>query len=69
MYIAWSPEDKAWIVDFPDLPGCMAHGDTLEEAIACAQDASEGWLKVGKKHGFEDVEPVYFDLEYGIDRA
>ena len=26
MIIWWSDEDEAFIVDVPELPGCMAHG-------------------------------------------
>jgi predicted RNase H-like HicB family nuclease len=40
--IFWSEEDKAYVADVPELPGCMAHGSShgdalrnAEEAIAC----------------------------------
>ena len=32
--IYWSEEDNAFIVEVPELPGCMADGATVEEAIA-----------------------------------
>ena len=39
------PEDEGggYLVTFPDLPGCIADGDTVEEAIAEARDAFDAW--------------------------
>ena len=39
------PEDEGggYMVTFPDLPGCIADGDTVEEAIAEARDAFNAW--------------------------
>jgi len=31
--IYWSKEDDAFVAEAPELPGCMAHGKTYEEAI------------------------------------
>ncbi len=33
MVIQWSEEDNAYIVTVPELPGCITHGDTYEEAV------------------------------------
>ncbi len=32
--IYWSDEDQAFVADVPELPGCMAHGDTYDAALA-----------------------------------
>ena len=32
--IFWSEEDAAYVADVPELPGCMAHGNSHEEAPA-----------------------------------
>ena len=37
--------DGGYVAVFPDLPGCMTQGETLEEAIEMAQDARIGWLE------------------------
>lgn len=39
------PEDEGggYMVTFPDLPGCIADGDTVEDAVAEARDAFEAW--------------------------
>ena len=31
--IYWSKEDEAFIAEVPELPGCMAHGETPENAL------------------------------------
>ena len=37
------------VVDVPELPVCMTHGQTYEEAIQQGQDAVEGWIMVAKE--------------------
>ena len=38
--IIWrSDEDAAYVVDVPELPGCMAHGPTRHAAIKNAEAA------------------------------
>ena len=36
-------EGGGFLVTVPDLPGCMADGATIEQAVAEAQDAFEAW--------------------------
>ena len=43
--IFWSDEDSAFVADVPELPGCMAHGDTHEAALAAVKDAMALWLE------------------------
>lgn len=51
LVVSWSPEDDAFVVDVPELAGCMAHGDTPADAVAHAQDAIGLWLEVAKDMG------------------
>ncbi len=44
-------EGGGYLAEFPDLPGCMADGDTVEEAVHEAQDALESWIKVAMENG------------------
>jgi predicted RNase H-like HicB family nuclease len=37
-------ETTAWGVIVPDLPGCFSAGDTLDEALAAAQEAAAAWI-------------------------
>lgn len=34
----------SYLVDFPDLKGCMTEGDTLEEAQKYAKEVLNGWM-------------------------
>jgi len=38
-----------YLVEFPDLPGCLTEGDTLEDALGNAAEALSGWLFVAIK--------------------
>ncbi|MCD6055136.1 MAG: hypothetical protein K0R12_98 [Gammaproteobacteria bacterium] len=44
-------EGGGFLAEFPDLPGCMADGETIEEAIVQAHDALDSWLATAKLHG------------------
>jgi predicted RNase H-like HicB family nuclease len=54
MIIQWSDEDQAYIVTVPELPGCITHGNTYEEAARQGQDAIESWIMVA----LADNDPV-----------
>ena len=49
--IFWSDEDDVYVADVPELPGCMAHGDTYESALANAKEAIQLWLETAKEFG------------------
>ena len=46
--IFWSTEDKGFIAEAPDLPGCSAWGKTEAEAAREAQDAIAAWLQAAR---------------------
>ena len=54
--IVFSPGDECYVVNIPELPGCMTHGETQEEALKMAREAIEGYLEALVKHG--DPLPV-----------
>jgi predicted RNase H-like HicB family nuclease len=47
----WSEEDKVFIAEVPELPGCMAHGDTQEQALANAKEAIRLWIDTAREFG------------------
>lgn len=49
--IYWSDEDEAFVVDVPELPGCMAHGATREAALQAANDAIVLWIDTAREEG------------------
>ena len=54
--IYWSEEDQAFIAEAPELPGCMAHGDSHEVALSKIRTAMELWIETAKD--FKDPIPV-----------
>lgn len=57
MIIYWSKEDDAFIVEVPELPGCMADGKTYEEAIKNALIVIREWVETARELGREIPEP------------
>jgi len=55
--IYWSMEDQAFVAEVPELPGCMAHGSTYEEALVQIQLAMELWLETARKYNDPIPEP------------
>ena len=49
--IYWSNEDNVFIAEVPELPGCMAHGNSYEEALANAKEAISLWIDTAKEFG------------------
>lgn len=47
--ITYDPEYRGYVVDVPELPGCMSQGKTFDEARENIKDAIRGWLRVEKK--------------------
>ena len=44
-------EGGGYLLEFPDLPGCMADGDSPEEAIREGKDALHSWLETHRELG------------------
>ncbi len=51
MVIYWSEEDAAFIVEVPELPGCMTDGETYEAAVANAQHVIQEWIETAEELG------------------
>lgn len=49
--IFWSDEDDVYVAEVPELPGCMAHGNTYESALANAKQAIQLWIETAKEFG------------------
>ncbi len=55
--IYWSEDDQSFVAEVPELPGCMAHGDTYDTALSNIKDAMDLWIKTAKE--FNDPIPVH----------
>lgn len=51
--IYWSENDNKFIVEVPELAGCMADGDTAEQALKNAEIVIAEWLETAKEIGRE----------------
>jgi antitoxin HicB len=50
-------EGGGFLAEIPDLPGCMADGETIEEAVRNVNDAAVEWIAEAKKLGRQVPEP------------
>ena len=57
MEIVEDKEEGGFVVSFPDLPGCITCGETLESAVANAADAKKAWIEAALEEGVEIPEP------------
>ena len=57
MIIYWSKEDDCFIVDVPELPGCMADGKTYQESVTNAEIVIQEWIDTAKSAGRPIPEP------------
>lgn len=53
----WSTADGVFVAEVPELPGCMAHGDTQESALANVKEAMQLWLETAREFGDPIPEP------------
>jgi predicted RNase H-like HicB family nuclease len=55
--IFWSEEDGAFVAEVPELPGCMADGQTYQEALANAEQIIQEWIETAKELGRAVPQP------------
>ena len=57
MEIVEDKDEGGFVVTYPDLPGCITCGKTLEAAVANAADAKKAWIEAALEEGIEIQEP------------
>lgn len=57
LVIYWSEEDQSFVVEVPELAGCMADGETYEQAVANVQRIIEEWIETARELGRPIPEP------------
>ena len=55
--IHYSPEDECFLAAVPDLPGCIADGETPSEALKALEREIDLWIDVNKKRGISIPKP------------
>jgi predicted RNase H-like HicB family nuclease len=58
LVIYWSDEDKSFIVEVPELPGCMADGASYQEAVKNVEIIIEEWITSAHALGRHIPEPT-----------
>lgn len=55
--IFWSEDEQKWLVDVPELPGCMADGNTPIEVLENVEKVISEWLETANEAGREIPQP------------
>ena len=55
--IYYSREDEAYIAEVPELPGCMADGETTRAALENVENVIAEWIETARKLGRPIPEP------------
>src|SRR5437016_12103865 len=64
VHILWSVEDGAYIASVDELPGCLADGQSVDEALANLKTVAREWIEVATEEGREIPKPMTVqDLE------
>ena len=62
--IYWSDADAAFVAEIPELPGCMAHGSSREDALMNAESAIQAWIETAEEFGDPVPQPKGRKLMY-----
>ena len=57
LIIYWSDEDETYLVEVPELPGCMADGETYAEALTSAETVMRMWIETAQELGRDVPKP------------
>ena len=57
MEVIKDPDEGGFVVSFPELPGCLTCGQSLESALANALNAKKSWLEAALEDGLVIQEP------------
>lgn len=57
LIVYWSDRDQAFLVEVPELPGCMADGPTRGEAVQQAEEVIQLWIETARALGRPIPEP------------
>ena len=57
MEIIEDKDEGGFVASYPELPGCLTCGETIEAAVANALDAKKAWLEAALEDGIHIPEP------------
>lgn len=57
LIIYWSEDDQSFIVEVPELPGCMADGESYQDAVQNIEVVIQEWIETAQELGRPIPEP------------
>lgn len=51
LIIYWSQDDDCFVVEVPELPGCMSDGKTYQEAVSNTEAVIAEWIETARTLG------------------
>jgi predicted RNase H-like HicB family nuclease len=58
LVIYWSKDDERFVVEVPELPGCMADGASYQEAVVNVEQVISEWIETAVALGRPVPEPA-----------
>lgn len=55
--IFWDEADGIYVAEMPELKGCLAHGETPNEALDAVHQVAQEWLKLATEKGWDIPAP------------
>lgn len=55
-------DEGGFVVSYPDLPGCITCGETIESAVANVLDAKKAWMKMLLKQGLRFMSRIVWRI-------
>uniref|UniRef100_UPI00402A7A27 toxin-antitoxin system HicB family antitoxin n=1 Tax=Veillonella magna TaxID=464322 RepID=UPI00402A7A27 len=65
MEIVEDRDEGGFVISYPDLPGCITCGETIELSVANAVDGKNAWFEAALEEGLEIREPDSLDKYSG----
>ncbi len=59
MEVVEDKEEGGYVASYPDLPGCITCGETVEGVVANALDAKKAWIEAALEDFSEAIESFY----------
>ncbi|MDA7618317.1 MAG: type II toxin-antitoxin system HicB family antitoxin [Verrucomicrobiota bacterium] len=57
MIVYWSDKDESYVAEVPELPGCMADGQSYVEAVENAEEVICQWIETARSLGRDIPNP------------
>lgn len=59
IYMYYDEKDQVYVASVPELQGCMAHGETREEALKEIEIAEKLWIESAKDMDIKIPKPKF----------